>query len=80
MLDFLSEAMVREAMLPFTVSKAMNDILWTLIGILPIPMYIVISTDGRVVTRQVYILSFSTIHGVWLGGLSINHSPYGLRN
>ena len=40
----------------------MNDILWTLIGILMIPMYIVISTNGRVVTRQVYIFSFSTIH------------------
>ena len=53
----------------------MNEILWTLIGILPIPMYIVISTNGRVVTRQVYIFSFSTIHGVWLGGLSINHIP-----
>ena len=61
------------------VSKAMNDILWTLIGILLIPMYIVISTDGRVVTRQVYILSFSTIHGVWLGGLSINHSPWWVK-
>ena len=53
----------------------MNDILWTLIGILLIPIYIVISSNGRVVTRQVYILSFSTIHGARLGGLSINHSP-----
>ena len=53
----------------------MNDILWTLIGILLIPMYIVISTNGRVVTRQVYIFSFSAIHRVGLGGLSINHSP-----
>ena len=55
--------------------KAMNDILWALIGILPIPIYIVISTNGRVVTRQVYILSFSTIHEAGLGDLSINHSP-----
>ena len=53
----------------------MNDILWTLIGILPIPMDIVISTNGRVVTRQVYIFSFSTIHGTELGDLSINHNP-----
>ena len=58
----------------------MNDILWTLIGILLICMYIVISTNGIVITRQVYIFSFSTIHRVGLGGLSINHSPYGLRN
>ena len=57
------------------VSKAMNDILWALNGILPIPIYIVISTNGRVVTRQVYILSFSTIHEAGLGDLSINHSP-----
>ena len=57
----------------------MNDILWTLIGILPIPMYIVISTNGRVVTRQVYILSFSTIHGAGLGGLSIKHIPWGVK-
>ena len=49
----------------------MNDVLWTLIGILPIPMYIVSSTDGRVVTRQLYIFPFSTVLGVWLGGLSI---------
>ena len=53
----------------------MNDILWTLFAILPIPMYIVIYTNGRVVTRQVYIFTFSTIHGAGLGGLSINHSP-----
>ena len=53
----------------------MNDILWTLIGILLICMYIVISTNGIVITRQVYILSFSTIHGAGLGGLSINHRP-----
>ena len=53
----------------------MNDILWALIGILPIPMYIVISTDGRVVTMQVYILSFRMIHGAGLGGLSIKHIP-----
>ena len=58
----------------------MNDILWILIGILLIPVYIVISTNGIVITRQVYIFSFSTIHRVGLGGLSINHSPYGLRN
>ena len=53
----------------------MNDILWTLIGILLIPMYIVQWIDGRVVTRQVYIFSFSTIHGTELGDLSINHNP-----
>ena len=57
----------------------MNDILWTLIGILPISMYIVFSTNGRVVTRQGYILSFSTVHGAGLGGLSINHSPWGVK-
>ena len=53
----------------------MNDILWILIGILLKPMYIVISTNGIVITRQVYILSFSTIHGTELGDLSINHNP-----
>ena len=59
----------------------MNDILWTLIGILLIPMYIyiVISIKGIVITRQVYIFSFSTIHRVGLGGLSINHSPWGVK-
>ena len=61
----------------------MNDILWTLIGILLIPMYIyiyiVISIKGIVITRQVYIFSFSTIHGAGLGALSINHSPYGVK-
>ena len=57
----------------------MNDILWTLIGILLICMYIVISTKGIVITRQVYILSFSTIHGAGLGGLSINHSPWWVK-
>ena len=57
----------------------MNDILWTLIGILLIPIYILISTNGRVVTRQGYILSFRIIHGVGLGGLSISHSPWGVK-
>ena len=57
----------------------MNDILWILIGILLIPVYIVISTNGIVITRQVYIFSFSTIHGAGLGALSINHSPYGVK-
>ena len=57
----------------------MNDILWTLIGILSIPMYILISTNGIVITRQVYIFSFNTIHGAGLGGLSISHIPYGVK-
>ena len=57
----------------------MNDILWILIGILLIPVYIVISTNGIVITRQVYIFSFSTIHGAGLGGLSISHIPYGVK-
>ena len=57
----------------------MNDILWTLIGILLKPMYIVISTNGRVVTRQVYILSFRTIHGAGLSGLSIKHVPWEVK-
>ena len=57
----------------------MNDILWTLIGIVPIPMYMLISTNGRVVTRQVYILFFSTIHRAGLDGLSINHSPWWVK-
>ena len=57
----------------------MNDILWILIGILLKPMYIVISTNGIVITRQIYIFFFSTIYGAGLGGLSINHSPYGVK-
>ena len=57
----------------------MNDILWTLIGTLPIPMYILISTNGRVATRQGYILSFRIIHGAGLGGLSIKHIPWGVK-
>ena len=57
----------------------MNDILWTLIGILLIPMYIVVSTNSRVVTRQVHILSFRTTCGAGLSGLSIKHIPWEVK-
>ena len=44
------------------VVQTVNQVLWTLVGNLSIPIYILISTDCGVITGQVHRFFFSALH------------------
>ena len=61
------------------VVQTMNQVLWTLMGNLSIPIYVLRSTDCGVITGQVHRFFFSTLHWVWLCGLRISQYTWGIE-
>ena len=61
------------------VVQTVNQVLWTLVGNLSIPIYILTSTDCGVITGQVHWFFFSALHWVWLRGLRISQYTWGIE-
>ena len=61
------------------VVQTMNQVLWTLVGNLSIPRYVLRSTDCGVITGQVHRFFFRSLHWVWLCGLRISQYTWGIE-